>query len=66
MMWLLASDLGNLQLAMKPRQGSPETCLNEEIEKYLYRNARAACSEIGYELNCDESTVRKKLHGMNS
>ena len=52
--WFRRFATANETIENKPSQDRPETWSNEEIEKYLARNPRAICSEIGYRLNCDE------------
>ena len=52
--WFRRFKTGNETIEDEPSQGRLGTCSNEEIEKYLVRNPRATCLEIGLGLNCDE------------
>lgn len=63
--WFRRFKSGNESIEDEQRQGRPETCSNDEIKQYLGENPRATCPEIGQALNCDESTIRKRLHAIN-
>ncbi|CAJ0914622.1 unnamed protein product, partial [Mesorhabditis belari] len=55
----------NESLEDEPRGGRPETCSDDQIRRCLLENPRSTSSEIGLTLNCDGSTVRKRLNAMN-
>ncbi len=63
--WFRRFKGGNECIEDEQRKGPPETCSNDEIKQYLGENPRATCSEIGQALDCDESTIRKRLHAIN-
>lgn len=63
--WFRRFKTGNECIEDEQRQGRPETCTNEEIQQYLAQNPRATCLEMGQAFNCDESTIRKRLHAQN-
>ncbi|XP_076255532.1 histone-lysine N-methyltransferase SETMAR-like isoform X2 [Rhynchophorus ferrugineus] len=63
--WFRRFKGGNENLEDEPRVGRPIVCSDDQIRQHIFENPRSTCSEISLGLNCDASTIRKRLNAMN-
>lgn len=62
--WFRRFKTGNENLEDEPRQGRPLAFEDDELHACLQSNPRATCETIAELLNCEESTVQKRLHAI--
>ena len=53
---------GDEDLEEKPRSGRPLAFDDETLRNIIEVDSRKTCKDVARELNCDEATVRKRLH----